>query len=68
VKAFVFIDEDERTIEDGNFGARSYPSGDWAIAREAVTRVAPCLFAEGHVEYWKWPVFLAFFKPERAAR
>jgi len=63
VKAFVFIDEDERTIEDGNFGARSYPSGDWGnCPGKRHNNGCTLSFAEGHVEYWKWRSGSAFFK------
>jgi prepilin-type N-terminal cleavage/methylation domain-containing protein len=55
VKAFVFIDEDVTTIEDGNFGMRAYPSGDWGnCPAKRHDNGVTLSFAEGHVEYWKW--------------
>jgi prepilin-type processing-associated H-X9-DG protein len=63
VRAFVFIDEDERTIEDGNFGARAYPSGDWGnCPGKRHDKGCTLSFADGHVEYWKWRSPSLFFK------
>jgi prepilin-type N-terminal cleavage/methylation domain-containing protein/prepilin-type processing-associated H-X9-DG protein len=63
-KAFVFIDEDERTIEDGNFGGRAYPSSEWGnCPGKRHDNGVTLSFADGHVEYWKWRSSRAFFKP-----
>ena len=55
VKAFVFIDEDAFTIEDGNFGMRPYPSGAWGnLPGKRHSNGVTLSFADGHVDYWKW--------------
>jgi len=55
VKAFVFIDEDSSTIEDGNFGVRSYPSDEWGNSPgKRHNNGCTLSFADGHVECWKW--------------
>src|SRR5260221_3939105 len=67
VKAFVFIDEDERTIEDGNFGARAYPSNEWGnCPAKRHDRGCTLSFADGHVEYWKWTSPRPYFLPGAA--
>ena len=54
-KAFVFIDEDVATIEDGNFGVRAYPENDWGNSPGKRHENGCTLsFADSHVEYWKW--------------
>ena len=63
-RAFVFIDEDERTIEDGNFGMREYPSLDWGNSPGKRHNNGVTLsFADGHVEYWRWRSARPWFKP-----
>ena len=55
VKAFVFIDEDVSSIEDGNFGMRAYPSDEWGNSPgKRHNNGCTLSFADGHVEYWKW--------------
>ena len=66
-RAFVFIDEDEKTIEDGNFGARSYPSNEWGnCPAKRHDKGCTFSFADGHVEYWKWRSASLYFKPGTA--
>jgi prepilin-type N-terminal cleavage/methylation domain-containing protein/prepilin-type processing-associated H-X9-DG protein len=67
VKAFVFIDEDERTIEDGNCGTRAYPSDQWGnCPGKRHDKGCTLSFADGHVEYWKWRSSRLFFMPGTA--
>ncbi len=69
VKAFVFIDEDSKSIEDGNFGARSYPSEEWGNSPgKRHNNGATLSFADGHVEYWKWRSSSPMFRRGTAKR
>ena len=58
---FVFIDENENTIFDGQFGnvcnpPLPYYSPDqwWDMPANRHSRGANLSFADGHVERWKW--------------
>lgn len=61
IKAFVFMDEDDRLnnpgngINDGNIGLRRYPRLEWgdSPARRHDNGVTVSM-ADGHVEYHKW--------------
>ena len=69
VRAFVFIDEDSGSIEDGNFGVRSYPSDDWGNSPgKRHNNGATLSFADGHVEYWKWRSYSPMFRRGAAKR
>jgi prepilin-type processing-associated H-X9-DG protein len=57
-KLFVFIDENEDTLVDDQFG---YPMindgwyGDWwDMPSNRHNQGGQCSFADGHVEYWRW--------------
>jgi prepilin-type N-terminal cleavage/methylation domain-containing protein/prepilin-type processing-associated H-X9-DG protein len=55
VRALVFMDEDEKSINDGNIGLRSLPSDEWGDSpAKRHNNGAVLSFADGHVEYWKW--------------
>ncbi len=59
---FVFIDENEDTILDSQFGCpprnSPYFSGSvwWDMPSDRHNRGANLSFADGHVEHWKWKV------------
>lgn len=56
-KLFVFIDENENTLEDDQFG---YPMINWDYGNwwdmpsNRHNQGGNLSFADGHVEYWKW--------------
>jgi prepilin-type N-terminal cleavage/methylation domain-containing protein/prepilin-type processing-associated H-X9-DG protein len=52
---FVFIDENEQSIEDGTFGLLPAPSQQWLnLASDRHNRSANLTFADGHAQKWKW--------------
>ena len=58
---FVFIDENEETIYDGQFGnplnpplPYSAPNQWWDMPANRHNQGANLSFADGHVEHWKW--------------
>jgi len=58
---FVFIDENEETIYDGQFGnplnpplPYSTPNQWWDMPANRHNQGANLSFADGHVEHWKW--------------
>ena len=60
---FVFIDENEDTIFDGQFGnpgnpplPYSAPNQWWDMPANRHKQGANLSFADGHVEHWKWKV------------
>jgi prepilin-type processing-associated H-X9-DG protein len=57
---FFFIDENENTIEDSNFGCPAIGSWDdgywWDMPTDRHNRAANLSFADGHAEHWKWVV------------
>ncbi len=61
---FVFIDENETSIEDGTFGLYPAPSQQWLnLASDRHNRSANLTFADGHGQKWKWrykKVFTSF--------
>jgi prepilin-type processing-associated H-X9-DG protein len=59
-RLFVFIDENEGTLEDAQFGYPS-PGGGWLpewwdMPSNRHNQGANLSFADGHVEHWKWQV------------
>ena len=60
VSVFFFIDENENTIEDSNFGCPAIGSWDdgywWDMPTDRHNRAANLSFADGHAEHWKWRV------------
>jgi prepilin-type processing-associated H-X9-DG protein len=58
-KLFVFIDENEGTLEDDQFG---YPMANqgtsfwWDMPSNRHNQGANLSFADGHVEHWNWQV------------
>jgi len=64
---FVFIDENEGTIFDGQFGnpcnpplPYSIPDQWWDMPANRHNQAANLSFADGHVEHWKWQVPMIF--------
>jgi prepilin-type N-terminal cleavage/methylation domain-containing protein/prepilin-type processing-associated H-X9-DG protein len=52
---FVFIDENEKSIEDGTFGLLPAPSQQWLnFPSDRHNRSANLTFADGHAQKWKW--------------
>jgi prepilin-type processing-associated H-X9-DG protein len=52
---FVFIDEDERSIDDGHFLVWPSPDNRWVnMPADRHRRGATLSFADGHVELWRW--------------
>ena len=54
---FVFVDENENSIDDGAFAM--YPTGSgqnewWNLPGSRHNRGSTWSFADGHEEYWKW--------------
>jgi prepilin-type processing-associated H-X9-DG protein/prepilin-type N-terminal cleavage/methylation domain-containing protein len=64
---FVFIDENEDTIEDAQYGCP--PAGSpyydpdvwWDMPSNRHSQGANLSFADGHVEHWKWRVPMVFY-------
>jgi len=58
--SFFFIDENEDTIQDTNFGCPAIGSWDdgywWDMPTSRHDQAANLSFADGHVEHWKWQV------------
>ena len=64
---FVFIDENEDTIFDGQFGnpcnpplPYTAPNEWWDMPANRHNRGANLTFADGHVEHWKWQSAMIF--------
>ena len=54
-EVFVFIDENENSIEDGTFGLLRAPSNRWLnLASDRHNQGANLTFADGHAVRWKW--------------
>jgi prepilin-type N-terminal cleavage/methylation domain-containing protein/prepilin-type processing-associated H-X9-DG protein len=65
-KLFVFIDENEATIFDAQFGypMPNYGSGVWwDMPSNRHDQGANLSFADGHVEYWRWRYPMLFTLP-----
>jgi prepilin-type processing-associated H-X9-DG protein len=54
-QAFVFIDEQEDSIDDGHFLVWDQPDNRWVnMPADRHDRGCTLSFADGHVEYWHW--------------
>jgi prepilin-type N-terminal cleavage/methylation domain-containing protein/prepilin-type processing-associated H-X9-DG protein len=57
---FFFIDENENTIQDSNFGCPAIGSFDdgywWDMPTDRHGQAGNLSFADGHVEHWRWAV------------
>ncbi len=52
---FVFLDEDEQTIDDACFTVNPAPADSWSnIPADRHTQGCNFSFADGHVEHWAW--------------
>jgi prepilin-type N-terminal cleavage/methylation domain-containing protein len=52
---FVFIDEDNQSIEDGTLAIKGAPDNTWYNLPSSRHNWGPTLtFVDGHVEWWKW--------------
>jgi len=66
-RLFVFIDENEGTLQDDQFGYPMVNSGSygtwWDMPSNRHNQGANLSFADGHVEYWRWKVPMLFTLP-----
>ncbi len=54
-EVFVFIDENEKSIEDGTFGLYPAPQTTWLnFPSDRHNQSANLTFADGHAQKWKW--------------
>jgi len=61
VNVFNFIDENETSIEDGNFGTQRAPSDRWLnLPSDRHGRGTPVSFSDGHVEKLRWQAAKVF--------
>lgn len=52
---FLFLDENQSSIDDGAFGIYPYPSGEWLnLVSDRHNQGANLTFADGHAERWRW--------------
>ncbi len=66
-RLFVFIDENEVTLQDDQFGypmANYMPGYWWDMPANRHNQGADLSFADGHVEYWRWKVPMIDPDPE----
>jgi prepilin-type processing-associated H-X9-DG protein/prepilin-type N-terminal cleavage/methylation domain-containing protein len=66
VNLFVFIDENEGTIYDAQFGYPMPNEGSgvwWDMPSDRHDQGANLSFADGHVEYWRWHVPMTYNLP-----
>ena len=66
-EVFVFIDENESSIDDGVFGIYRSPSSAWVnLPSDRHSGGAGLAFADGHSVRWKWKApkkFVSHFTP-----
>jgi len=70
-RMIVFADENEYSVDDGDFAIDPLGSGQnrwWNLPGSRHTRGTTWSFADGHVEYWKWHgsavlKFNAYYQP-----
>lgn len=54
-QTFVFIDENDASIDDGLFQIDRSPGASWgSIPSDRHSQGCNISFADGRVEYWKW--------------
>ena len=52
---FIFLDENESSIDDGVFGTYPYPGTEWLnLASDRHNQGANLTFVDGHAERWRW--------------
>jgi prepilin-type processing-associated H-X9-DG protein len=65
-RLFVFLDENEGTLSDDQFGYAmpNYGYGSWwDMPSNRHNQGADLSFADGHVEYWRWVVPMLYTNP-----
>ena len=71
-KYFVFVDENEYSVDDGDFAidGTGSPNGNrwWNLPGSRHNKGTTWSFADGHAEYWKWHgtavlTFTAYYQP-----
>jgi prepilin-type N-terminal cleavage/methylation domain-containing protein/prepilin-type processing-associated H-X9-DG protein len=69
-KVFMFIDEDDQSIEDGTLAIRGSPDNTWNNLPASRHNNGPVLsFGDGHVEHWRWKAgFIRYVSRPQAAR
>ncbi|EEF62517.1 type II secretion system protein [Pedosphaera parvula] len=68
---FVFVDENENSVDDGDFAIDPAGSGQnrwWNLPGSRHNNGTTWSFADGHAEYWKWHgtavlTFTGYYKP-----
>ena len=70
-RMIVFVDENEYSVDDGDFA--TYPAGSgqnewWNLPGSRHTKGTTWSFADGHAEYWRWHgtavlTFTAYYQP-----
>jgi prepilin-type processing-associated H-X9-DG protein len=52
---FLFLDENESSIDDGVFGIYPYPSTQWCnLVSDRHLQGANLTFVDGHAQRWRW--------------
>jgi|SRR5580765_221636 len=68
-QVFAFLDEDEGSIEDGEFATYPTPSNEWLnLPGSRHSRGAVLSFADGHVDYWRWKSALRYLSRPQTAK
>lgn len=70
-KMIVFVDENEYSVDDGDFALDPAGSGEnrwWNLPGSRHTKGTTWSFADGHAEYWRWHgtavlTFTAYYQP-----
>ncbi len=69
-RVFMFIDEDDQSIEDGSLAMRGPPDNNWNNLPASRHNDGPVLsFGDGRVERWRWKAgFIRYISRPQAAR
>jgi prepilin-type processing-associated H-X9-DG protein len=64
---FVFLDENEASIDDGCYGTYPYPNDEWInLISDRHDQGANLSFADGHAQRWRWrwpKVYTYYYAP-----